>query len=201
MTRWLSATLLMLGAVGCAGAAELPCDWRTSGPHYTEWVEAGELRGARILLVDPKWQLSDPYHSTIIASCETCDGDRISSAYIWFGVRDAASADLEQAISAESVAVLMAALKFPPAEFSAKTDSVAMAIGGLPGRARRMGVRSPDGHSAEVIALAAAKDCLGVFAILAARGGVEIPIDRMGAFLSAFVLDRYRATPAPDLPK
>jgi hypothetical protein len=95
----------------------------------------------------------------------------------------------------------MAILHFPPAEFRAKTDAVAATIGGIEGRARSIGVRTPDGQSYELIAISADKGCLHVSAVVGATHGAEIPLDRISSFSSAIGIEGYGPTPAPERPK
>ena len=182
-----------------ARAEDIACRSYKFGPHFTEWVERGEQRGARIVVRDPKWQLDAlGWHATSTAYCQACFGEEIAEAVLWLVARDPADRDIESALTTEAVARTMFGFPFQvsDAHFRAKTDTTTASIGELEGRARVIGIESRDGRSNEIIALFVGKGCVSLFGILYANGGAEIAIDRWGAFAQATGIEWYK--PPPD---
>jgi hypothetical protein len=200
MRQWLTTALLLLLAVCCAHGAESACEHPRGGAHSAEWMEGGVPRGARIVAVDPKWALYVPIDTLDNAFCETCDGDQIRSASLWLWARDSADRDVDNDISPGYLAKQMMARQMPPAEFRANRDPELVSIAGLEGKARKIGIRSLNGRSYEVIVLSASQGCLSLSAIAWAREGVAIPLDRIGALASAISIQRYSPVWVPCRP-
>jgi hypothetical protein len=197
MRQWLTTVLLMLVAVCGANGAELACDWRpTGGPYSVEWVEAGELWGVRLGAANPKWKLQQSWHSNTM-SCETCAEDQIRFAHLWLGLGNPAKRDVDKEVSPEFFAHMMMGLHMPPAEYRAKSDSQPVMIAGLEGKARKIGIRSPDGRSYEAIAVSASHGCVRLLAVASARGSREVPLDRLAALSSAIDIQWYGPRPDP----
>jgi hypothetical protein len=95
MRRWLMAALLMLAAASWAHGGESACAHPNVGKFSAEWMERGELRGARIE-VDPKWALYPSIDTVDVAFCETCDGDQIRKVYLWFWASDTVDHDVDK---------------------------------------------------------------------------------------------------------
>jgi hypothetical protein len=199
MRQWLTATLLMLAAICWAHGAEATCEHPRGGGLSAEWMEGGEPRGARIVAV-PKWALYESIDSMDNAFCETCDGDQIRSASLWLWARDSADRDVDKEISPEYLAKRMMVLQMPPAEFRANSDPEPVSIAGLEGKARKIGIRSSNGRSYEVIILSASQGCLSLRAIAWTREGVAIPFERIGELASAISIQRYRPAWVPCRP-
>jgi hypothetical protein len=200
--RWLLIVLPAL-IVGRANAADLTCDWRSGHqPFSVERVEAGTLRGARIVAVDPKWELI-PMHFS--AACETCTGDQIRLAKIIFSGRDPITRDVDKETSPESFAAWMArvqeargvAQQQPPADVRAASDAVPVTMAGLAGKARKIRIRSPDGLSYEAVIIFVSQGCFALSAYAWAGDGHEVSLDRIGEFASAFDIQRYGPMPDP----
>jgi hypothetical protein len=153
MRQWLMAALLMLAAASWAHGADTICDPRWGdGPFSVQWIEGGEMWGARLVAADVKWKLQEAGHATGFLSCETFDPDQIRSAYFWFGVANPADRDIDREMSPEHFAFLMLVLHDPLpklAEYRANSDPQPVSIAGLEGKARKIGVHFPDGHSYE----------------------------------------------------
>jgi hypothetical protein len=200
MRQWLTTALLLLLAVCCAHGAESACEHPRGGAHSAEWMEGGEPRGARILAVVPKWALYESIDTLDNAFCDACDGDQIRSASLWLWARDSADRDVDKDISPEYFAERMMARKMPPAEFRANSDPEPVSIDGLEGKARKIGIRSSNGRSYEVIILSAFEGCLSLSVIAWARDGVAIPLERIGELAAAIRIQRYRPVWVPCRP-
>jgi len=186
-----------------ARGEDVVCRWYMGGKHFTEWVEQGEQRGARIVARDPKWELSGlGWHATSQAGCQTCSDDQIAGATLWFGTGDffvSQKGEFERALSPEAVARMMAPFPFQVsgADFRAKTAIVPASLGELEGRARVISIKSDDGRSHEVIALFVGKGCLSLFGILYIKGGAEVALDSLNAFVQAIGVESYKPIPDP----
>jgi hypothetical protein len=181
------------------------CRWYMSGPQFTEWVEQGEQRGARIVARDPKWQLHDLGHAANGAGCQTCSNEEIAGATLWLGVNESAPSaihdDLESAVAPDVVARMMARFPFQlsGADFQAKTAAVPASIGDLEGRLRLIGIESRDGHSHEVLALRVVKGCVSMVGILYAKDGATIALDQFSAFVQAIGIEWYKPASDPQI--
>jgi hypothetical protein len=189
-----AAIVILLSSV--AMGQDAACRWYQSGPHYTEWVEHGEQRGARIIARDPKWEIRDDlaFHAITRVVCQSCSDNQINGALLWLGVAGdlISTRGLDEWVTAESVAARLAPAPFgTPAEFHAKTDTGAVFLSGLEGRVRAIGINYRDGRSEQMIALAVAKDCLSLFALVGARDGAEFGIDQLDQFVRAIEVERY----------
>jgi hypothetical protein len=200
MRRWLTTALLLLLAVCCAHGAEPVCGHPHGGSYSAEWMEGGEPRGARIVAVDPKWGLIGSLDTLGNAFCETCEGDQFRAVHLWLWARDSAGRNLDEEVSPESLAELMMVRQMPPAEFRANSDPVPVTIAGLEGKARKIGIRCPNGRSDEAIILSAFQGCLSLSVIAWARDGVAIPFERIGELASAISIQRYRPAWVPCRP-
>jgi len=161
--------------------------------------------GARLVAADAKWKLQPTWHATGTLLCETCDADQIRSAYFWFGPANPADRDVERQMSPEYFADLLSALHMPlaelPAEVRADGGSQPVTIAGLRGRARKIGIRSPDGRAYETIVVAVARGCVGLVAIASAANSRDLSLDRIGALASAIDIQRYGPMPDPCPPQ
>jgi hypothetical protein len=200
MRRWLTTALLLLLAVCCAHGAEPACEHPRGGGFSAEWMERGEPRGARIVAVDPKWALIPSIDTLGNAFCETCEGDQIRSVHLWLWARDSADRNVDKEISPEYFTERMMARQMPPAEFRANSDPEPVSIAGVEGKARKIGIRSPNGRSYEAIILSAFQGCLSLSVIAWARDGVAIPFERIGELASAISIQRYRPAWVPCRP-
>jgi hypothetical protein len=91
-------------AGGRALGEDAACKFRSSGPNYIEWLERGQLRGARLRSHDAKWQLGGNQHVTVAAGCRSCvDGAGLGAA-LRFGVISPRTYSVERAISPDNVA-------------------------------------------------------------------------------------------------
>lgn len=198
MRRWPRTALSMLAAICWAHGAEATCDLRTGGgPFAAQWIEGGEMWGARLVAADAKWKLKPTWHATGTIVCETCDADQIRGAVFWFVPANPADRDVDKEVSPESFANMIMALHMPLGEYRASSDPKPVVIAGLEGKARKIGIQSSDGHSFEAIILFASRGCLDLTAIASARNGKEIPLDRIDALLSAIDIQRYGPRPDP----
>jgi hypothetical protein len=199
MRRWLTATLLMLAAICCAHGAEATCDPRPGGgPFSAQWIEGGEMWGARVAAADPKWRLQASWHSNNVI-CETCDADQIQFAHFWLPLANPADRDIDREVSPEFFAYLMMVLHMhmPLFEYRADGDSQPVTIAGLEGKARKIGIKSPDGRSYEAIIVSVSRGCVGLQAVALAANNREVPLDRIGAFTSAIDIQWYGPSPDP----
>ncbi len=200
MRQWLTTTLLLLMAACCAHGAESTCKHPRGGGFFAEWMEGGEPRGAQIVVVDPSWALIPSIDSLGNGFCETCDGDQIRAVHFWLWARDSADRDDDKEISPEYLAKRMMAFQMPPAEFGANSDPEPVSIAGLEGKARRIGIRSLNDRSYEVIVLSASQGCLSLSAIAWTREGAAISLDRIGTLASAISIQRYSPAWVPCRP-
>jgi hypothetical protein len=206
MRRWLTAALLMLAATSWAHGADAICDPRPGGgPFSVQWIEGGEMWGARVAAADVKWNLQVSWHSNIVI-CETCDADQIRFAHFWLPVANPADRDIDREVSPEFFAYLMMVLHMdmPLVEYRADGDSQPVTIAGLDGKARKIGIRFPDGRSYEAIIVSVSRGCVGLQAVASATNSRHVPLDRIGAFASAIDIQWYgpRRDPCPpgDIP-
>jgi hypothetical protein len=161
-----------------------------------QWIEGGEMWGARVAVADPKWKLQESWHSNTVM-CETCRADQIRFAHFWLGLADPAQRDVDKEVSPEFFAQMMTVLHMPLAEYRADGDSRPVTITGLEGKARKIGIRSSDGRFHDAIILSASRDCLYLTAIAAGADDREIPLERIDALSSAFDVRRYGPLPDP----
>jgi hypothetical protein len=201
--RIVVAATAALVVLSCAARGEDDAcrSYPSAEPHAIEWVEHGEQRGARIVVRDPHWELgnSRPY-ATSKAVCETCSNGQVAGAVLWFGAFDTSNRDLEREVAPEWVANMMAPPPFQMfgAELHADTESVPVAIDGLEGRARAIGVKFFGDSPRHVIALSATKGrCLTLYGVLYAKEAAEIAIDRLASFVSVIRVESYTPTPDP----
>jgi hypothetical protein len=198
--RWLLIVLLAL-AVGRANAADLACDPRPGGAsaYGIQWAERGELWGARLIMLDPKWDTS---WVDQLVFCETCTGNQIHIANLGFRVGDPTARDVDKETSPESLAKWMTIRELdrgapaPPSEFRSNSDPVPITIAGLQGKGRKIGIRFSDGRSYEAVMIFVSDGCLALAVVARARNGQEIPLDRIGEFASAIGVER--CGPRPD---
>lgn len=206
MRRWLTTVLLMLTAVCGAHGAEATCDPRPGGgPLSAQWIEGGEMWGARLAVADAKWKLQQTLQQIWLLRgtllCQTCEADQIRSAYFWFGPANPADRDIDRQMSTEYFADLNLALQMGLTEFRAEGDAQPVTIAGLEGKARKIGVRYPDGHAYMVIVVSVARGCFGLVALASAADGRDVPLDRIGALASAIDIQRYGPMPDPCPPQ
>jgi hypothetical protein len=200
MRRWLTTMLLVLAAIFWAHGAKATCDQSGGGSFSTQWIEGGEMWGARVAAADPRWRLQESGHSNIVI-CETYDADQIQFAHFWLALANPADRDIDKQMSTELLADLYLALHMPRAEFRAEGDAQLVTIGGLEGKARKFGIRSPDGHAYMVIIASVARGCFGLVALASAADGRDVPLDRIGALASAIDIQRYGPMPNPCPPQ
>jgi hypothetical protein len=186
----VAAFLLMSANVAGEGADR-------GGLHVAQHVEGSEQPSARIVVRDPRWQVSDAFgHGITRAECEACPDGQIAGAYLWLSSvdRNISDVELDRALS-ESVIVRLALDPFGLSGFQprAETEIVPTSVSGLEGRARVFGIKNRSGRTQHVIALAVAKDCVSLNGILFGKDGAAITIDRLEEFVRAIGVERNQA--------
>jgi hypothetical protein len=201
MRRFIFGMVMVVLSLSWVSAAAIEqCQWKSSGEHLVEWLEQGALRGARIVSHDANWKLDGlGWHATSVVYCANCADGRGLSATLWLGASDPKKRDLDGIVGVETLAARM--WPFPyrvsGAEFRPKSEILSISMGDLEGRARIHQIKTQKGETAEVIAFAAAKDCILLYAILAEGKGDQISADRLEDFASAIAVEQYTPPQPP----